>query len=228
MVKHPQHSFSLFIVAVLIGLLLPVAATADEYTISDRIRSPVSIRSADLDGDGDLDALGASYYGDEFLWWENLAGDASSWIERPVIDGLNSASSAEAADIDGDGDLDILGTAESDYDVVWAENLYGDGSTWVEHTIESSAYLVYTAQAGDFDGDGDLDVVVGDRLGNDEILWYENLTGDGSQFNANSDVIIDGGSFLRSSDIFSSFILGKKVQSNRAYIDTYVEISVFS
>lgn len=36
-------------------------------------------------------------------------------------------------DIDGDGDVDILGTALLDGSITWWENTVGDGSSWTEH-----------------------------------------------------------------------------------------------
>src|SRR5262245_26540987 len=39
---------------------------------------------ADLDGDGDLDALSASYYDDKIAWYENTAGNGSAWVLHTI------------------------------------------------------------------------------------------------------------------------------------------------
>ena len=83
--------------------------------------------------------------------------------------------SIEGADIDGDGDVDLLAAFRSDSHVEWFENL-GAGD-FVQHLIDATATLVEQAIAADINGDGHLDVVAALNLG-DEIRWYKN---DGSQ-----------------------------------------------
>jgi hypothetical protein len=89
------------------------------------------------------------------------------------------------ADIDSDGDLDLLSASRDDKQFAWYEN---DGNQeYVQHTISerTDAFAVYAA---DMDGDGDLDVLGASFLDN-QIAWFEN---DGSQnFTAHtiSDVI---------------------------------------
>ena len=39
-----------------------------------------------MDGDGDLDVLGAAGFADDIAWWENTAGDGTAWT-RHTVDG---------------------------------------------------------------------------------------------------------------------------------------------
>jgi hypothetical protein len=96
--------------------------TVDSNTF-DRFHS---VHVADVDGDGDVDILGASTVDDAILWWENLSGDGTVWSEHLVNDSFWVAVSVQGADVDGDGDVDILGAAYSDHDITWWENLSGD------------------------------------------------------------------------------------------------------
>ena len=84
------------------------------------------MRTADLDGDNDLDVLVALGSDDEVVWFENLG--AGIFGPQTSI-GLNvmGANAAEAADLDGDGDLDVVATAPLLDEVLWFENL-GSGS----------------------------------------------------------------------------------------------------
>jgi len=55
------------------------------------------------------------------------------------------------ADIDGDGDIDIIG------DQCWWENLNADGTEWSKHLINTGQSDNRLSTA-DIDGDGDMDI----------------------------------------------------------------------
>jgi hypothetical protein len=141
---------------------------------------------ADLDKDGDLDLLYAN--GDAFeyappnsrpwqgvQWLENTGG--LRFTLHRMVD-LQGATSPEAADLDGDGDLDVLVvTANNDWDdpkapsLLWLEN---DGAQrFTPHGLATSPTHLQTVAAGDLDGDGRPDAAAGgmhisrpyDRLG---------------------------------------------------------------
>jgi hypothetical protein len=82
------------------------------------------------------------------------------------------------ADLDGDGDIDILTSAENSDKIAWYENLDGHGTLWstriVAYVSEPTAVAV-----GDLDGDHDPDVLT---VSNDDyrLTWYENMDGAGS------------------------------------------------
>ena len=68
-----------------------------------------------LDGDGDIDLVGASmltnglYEQDaDIAWFENLDGKGTQWALHSLDDDLPDASEAYFADLDGDGDLDVV------------------------------------------------------------------------------------------------------------------------
>jgi hypothetical protein len=93
-----------------------------EHAIGDAVGGAISVFAADMDGDGDVDALGAAYDDDDVTWWENLAGDGSSWVERTVTGAFPGATSVSAADVDNDDDLDVLGAAWFGNEIAWWEN----------------------------------------------------------------------------------------------------------
>ncbi len=138
-----------------------------------------SVYAADVDGDGDMDVLGAAAGDDQIAWWRNTAGDGTFWIKRVVDGGFGQAHSVYAADVDGDGDVDVLGAAQTDNDITWWENAAGDGTVWIEHTVDGDFGFASSVYAADVDGDGDMDVLgVADSA--DDITWWENTAGDGT------------------------------------------------
>ena len=84
--------------------------------------------AADVDGDGDTDVLGAAHWADDVVWWENTAGDGTAWTEHTVDDDLDGPYSIFTADVDGDGDTDVLGAVDAE-GIYWWENVAGDGTT---------------------------------------------------------------------------------------------------
>ncbi|MCG8458461.1 MAG: FG-GAP-like repeat-containing protein [Holophagales bacterium] len=128
---------------------------------------------ADMDMDGDLDVLLASAGADRLAWWENTAGDASAWSERLVADPFNQTLSVVAADLDHDGDLDILASADTDDEVAWWENTAGDASAWAKTSIQSAWDGAFDVWAADLDRDGDLDVLAASQS-EDRISFWRN------------------------------------------------------
>ena len=77
-----------------------------------------------------------------------------------------------AADMDGDGDIDVVSAASSYDRIEWYEN---DGSeAFATHWSAESLTIRHSVFAADIDGDGDLDVLSASYSDN-TIAWYENV-----------------------------------------------------
>jgi len=171
------------------------------HTISNSAVGATSVHAADIDGDGDLDALSFSYSDDNIAWYENTAGDGSAWTEHTITTVSIGTESIYAADIDGDGDLDVLSASETDDTIAWYENKGGSPISWTTHNITTSADGAQSVYAADVDGDGDLDVLSASET-DDTIAWYENTEGDGSEWTPhNITTAADGAISVFSADI---------------------------
>ncbi|MCK4670998.1 MAG: VCBS repeat-containing protein, partial [Candidatus Aegiribacteria sp.] len=79
-----------------------------EHIVDGDFGGASSAYSTDIDGDGDMDVLGAAYQAHHITWWENIDGSGTSWIEHTIDESFDGANSAYSEDIDGDGDMDVL------------------------------------------------------------------------------------------------------------------------
>jgi len=132
-----------------------------------------SVYPANLDGDGDMDLIGSIRRHDGLTWWENTKGTATEWTKHILDSSYHAEQQIDAADIDGDGDIDILGAARRINTIIWWENKKGNATEWAKHIVSRDFGNAGDAYAVDMDGDGDLDMLC---VGADakEIAWFEN------------------------------------------------------
>ncbi len=108
--------------------------------------------------------------------WLRQQADGSFNTRAGVTLGNGVPDRLSLADIDADGDLDVVIGAEGASRLVWGEN-HNNGDSWTEHVIATEVKY-FSVDVGDIDGDGDIDVVGGAHKGNGEVYIYEN-TGQG-------------------------------------------------
>ncbi len=132
-----------------------------------------SVYATDIDGDGDMDVLSASFDDDKIAWYENTDGLGNFSTQQIITIDAGGAWFVYATDLDGDGDLDVLSASYSDDKIAWYENTDGLGSFGTQQIISTNANYARSVYATDIDGDGDMDVLSASSA-NDKIVWYEN------------------------------------------------------
>ncbi|HET9316691.1 MAG TPA: VCBS repeat-containing protein, partial [Vicinamibacteria bacterium] len=168
------------------GVFCGTATLARAGQVPFEPRPPVSttqlnagdVLATDLDGDGDQDLVSAELSGGHVAAFVNAAGDGSTWVERTVGTLPFGALSVAAADIDGDGDEDLLSTSNAGGVVEWFENTAGNGTVWTAHAVSTQLYSGAFVSAGDVDRDGDQDILSASGI-NNLVLWFENQAGNG-------------------------------------------------
>ena len=87
-VNHPKNSAFRLWAALCSTFLIAVSLSAGEVpwstanVIGADFLGAQSVFAADIDGDGDSDALGAALLDDTISWWENTTGDGSAWTSQ--------------------------------------------------------------------------------------------------------------------------------------------------
>ena len=138
----------------------------------------------DLDGDGDLDLffmLDSDDIAPALV--ENQDGAGGAWGNVFQLSGLSSApENIVAADLDRDGDLDLIPNAKGNASEGFGyyENVDGDASSWTHTPIESGSAFVGIAfkyvVAHDFNNDGWIDIAVSETNRDDVYLYLSDGT----------------------------------------------------
>ncbi|MBK8151326.1 MAG: VCBS repeat-containing protein [Acidobacteria bacterium] len=138
-----------------------------------------ALSAGDIDRDGKLDLLLGT------VWLRN---EGSAWHAFPIDPGRTKPDRNRLADINGDGRLDAIVGFEAISrlgDVVWYEQGVDPRLPWKRHRVGTVTGPM-SLDVADFDGDGDLDIMVGEHnLKNPEtarLVLFENVDGRGSNW----------------------------------------------
>lgn len=163
--------------------------TASSPNFAEPVSNPFGMQGyntspevGDLDGDGDSDLLAIGYDEGEWLdhwtYFENTGNATHPAFAAPrrALFGLGQAEYANdplLADLDGDGDLDLLAGGDS---MVYYENVGSVSSPlFVQRQTQPFGLSAGSPSAADFDVDGDLDLLVGYDSSSGDLAYVENV-----------------------------------------------------
>ena len=126
------------------------------YDVGDDIRGGISV--ADLNDDGSYELLFTGYDDMIHVWNPIDGAELDGW---PYDMGSNSLTEPVTADLDNDGDLEIVTARKSGVAYIFHHDAtpYSNFPTSLSGDIESSPAI------GDVDGDGDYEIVFGTTSG---------------------------------------------------------------
>ncbi|QLE01623.1 VCBS repeat-containing protein [Galbibacter sp. BG1] len=151
----------------------PKELSFEQRKIADSVKYLWAHTPKDLTGDGiaDLIFINNNANGGELAYAKGKKGEGV-WekhiiAEKPPREGLFAGGDLEANDVDGDGDMDVIGInhpgewtdASATAYLFWYEN-DGKGQNWKVHTIGEAPDAVKDVNFADFDNDGKMDLAI--------------------------------------------------------------------
>ena len=130
-----------------------------------------SISPADFDNDGDIDLLSVSLDGSLSIGWYVNDGLGNFNFLVPIDDYIpGEFTFFQSADIDNDGDIDIVAINEGYWDDIgyFYKNNGNQSFERFDIIVSDDGYM-NAMRLADLDGDGDLDLITS----NDHVYWYE-------------------------------------------------------
>ena len=142
------------------------------YVVDQQISVPLTLLSADMDADSDIDIVTIDTYNERGQWFENV-GDGN-FDENPSnsFDVGLFIERFELADLNQDGDIDVIGSSTA-YDRLWGFLNNGNGYFSTAFVIGPSNNSSVSIKAADIDNNNTVDVVSAAKNEN-KIVWYAN------------------------------------------------------
>jgi len=145
-----------------------------KYIIKSNYSNAHDAKCEDMDNDGDVDVIAASYALGRIDIYFNDGNPSSNWQSSGLTNSFGGALSVFVIDLDKDNDPDILGTASDANLITWWQNQGGNPISWESNQIASDFVGSSDLYVIDINYDGLFDVIANAWKSNQVAYWLCN------------------------------------------------------
>jgi len=140
-----------------------------EHRIDDNISFPGDIDLGDLDGDENVDIIATAHDDSSLIWYKKNGPD---WFKIVIDENLVMPLGCAVGSIDSDEALDIVVCSSGENKVLWYKN-NGSG-VFSRNELDANLPEPQNIKIGDFNNDGNSDIVVVTLDTNNTVVFYLN------------------------------------------------------
>ncbi len=140
--------------------------------VSNQMYGAQTVAVAHINNDNHLDIIGASSDSNKVVVFFNNGGLSPTFTQQVANQSLLLPHWVSVADVDNDGNHDILVAACASGKVAWLRNDGGNPISWSQKIIGGNFGCALTIEAADLDMDGDMDVAA-TAFGTNRVAWWE-------------------------------------------------------
>jgi len=151
-----------------------------KHTIDDGVARPIHGHPVDMDGDGQSGVVMAcgmkkGSTSGRVVWYEHGGDPAGEWQRHTICADLPQAFEAFAADLDGDGAVEVAVTTWGVHGGLHIFKHDGDPrGPWQKKTLKENWINANQVIIADLDGDGRPDILAEAERESNELRWWRN------------------------------------------------------
>ncbi|MCA9787433.1 MAG: VCBS repeat-containing protein [Candidatus Cloacimonetes bacterium] len=149
-------------------------APYNQLALSQSVGGPLDLKLVDLDQDQDLDVVVAAFGDEEIVLLRNPGGPLPVMQRQTLDSGAAGVWSVDVADMDGDGDMDLLSAHKLSHSIWMYSSSGGSQPVFLPQVIAEGILFAEEVYHGDTNSDGLLDIVVPSRSQH-EVFGFSNF-----------------------------------------------------